>query len=125
MGKILAVVRRDSHHQLYVQRTYSIARPLGCPFLLGGISITTEPVPSRFALSRSPSGKKTTLAFSGTSISPIVRKASRANSSDSRHFSANLLSTMIFFNTARYAAFLSSGLFHFLIGVNFLSLFWG
>src|SRR5204863_429384 len=42
-----------------------------------------------------------------------------------RRRNARPVSWKIFFNTARYAAFLSSGLFHFLIGVNFLSLFWG
>src|SRR6266404_7265230 len=100
----------------YVQRTYSIVWPFECPFVLGGNSITSEPVPSRFALSTSPSGRNTTFASLGTSISPIMRKAFRAKASDLRHFAPKLLSLIIFFNTAVHAAFLSSGLFHFLMG---------
>src|SRR2546421_12367808 len=103
----------SSYQSVYEQRRYSVVGLFGCPFFFGGISITTEPVPSRFALSRSPSGKNTTLAFFGTSISPTVRNAFRANSSDSRHFSANFSSAMIFFNTAKNVTFLYSGLVHF------------
>src|SRR5205807_2341016 len=73
-------------------------------------------------LSTSPSGKKTTFASCGTSISPMVRKALRAKASDCRHFSPKLRSLMIFFRTATQAAFLSSGLFHFLIVLFFSGL---
>src|SRR5438128_2109484 len=94
--------------------------PLECPFVAGGNSITSDPAPSRFALSRSPSGKNTTLASLGTSISPIERKAFRANSSELRQLSPKLRSLIIFFKTAVHAAFLSSGLFHFLMILGFL-----
>src|SRR6266404_3099441 len=85
----------------YVQRTYSIDGRLRRPVFRGGISITREPVPSRFALSRSPAGTKTIFASLGTSICPMVRNAFRANSFEPRHFSENFSSAMIFFITAK------------------------